>query len=672
MLPRIRKFDSGSEKRKKKKRIEELVQSQKGALDKFFTKGSTSNSENITDNEGVVATETAVMCDNPVFIDFDMPIKNNDDKIDDEDNNNDDNLDMNENDSVENNEGFDVGGEKIDVENGSHMNNTFDMFDPRNWDSLNSDMIKILAKSGPKRDLTIEKGRKGQSGRRFKSTCYTRVLPNGERCDRDWLFYSKELDKVFCFCCKIFRKANPKSQLANDGLSDWSHICVRLKQHEMGIEHIVNMTAWYDLRERIEKSQTIDKKTNSALNKEKEHWKKVLERIIFVVVYLATHNLAFRGSNGKLYQKSNGNFLGLIEMLARFDPIIQEHVHRITNDTIHSHYLGHNIQNELILLVASAIKSEIIKSVKEAKYFSVILDCTPDVSHQDQMSLILRYVDVSSSCVCIKESFLGFLSVNDTTGQGLFDVLLNELKSLDLDVNDVRGQSYDNGSNMKGKNQGVQKRLLDVNPRAFFTPCASHSLNLTLCDMANSCGKAKDFFGVIQRIYTIFANSNKIWEILKNNATKYTIKQFSSTRWESRVDSVKAIRFQIAEVCDALLQVGETDNDSKIRSEAKSLAMNELGDFEFLVALVIWYEILYRINFVSKQLQSKNMILDVEIDDIKKLVLFFEDYRESGFNDAVNIAREIALELNVDPVFPKKRVIRRKKQFDENQNDTSK
>ncbi|XP_074289540.1 uncharacterized protein LOC141614695 [Silene latifolia] len=189
--------------------------------------------------------------------------------------------------------------------------------------------------------------------------------------------------------------------------------------------------------------------------------------------------------------------------------------------------------------------------------------------------------------------------------------------------------------------------------------------------MANSCGKAKDFFGVIQRIYTIFANSNKRWEILKNNATKYTLKQFSSTRWESRVDSVKAIRFQIAEVCDALLQVGETDNDSKIRSEAKSLAMNELGDFEFLVALVIWYEILYRINFVSKQLQSKNMILDVAIDDINKLVLFFEDYRESGFNDAVNIAREIALELNVDPVFPKKRVIRRKKQFDENQNDTS-
>jgi hypothetical protein len=53
---------------------------------------------------------------------------------------------------------------------------------------------------------------------------------------------------------------------------------------------------------------------------------------------------------------------------------------------------------------------------------------------------------------------------------------------------------------MKGKHQGVQKKCLDINPRAFYTPCGCHSLNLALCDMANSCGKAKKFFGVIERI----------------------------------------------------------------------------------------------------------------------------------------------------------------------------
>jgi hypothetical protein len=51
---------------------------------------------------------------------------------------------------------------------------------------------------------------------------------------------------------------------------------------------------------------------------------------------------------------------------------------------------------------------------------------------------------------------------------------------------------------MKGKNIGVQKKVLEVNPKAFYSACGCHSLNLALCDMAKSCGKAKDSFGIIQ------------------------------------------------------------------------------------------------------------------------------------------------------------------------------
>ncbi len=56
---------------------------------------------------------------------------------------------------------------------------------------------------------------------------------------------------------------------------------------------------------------------------------------------------------------------------------------------------------------------------------------------------------------------------------------------------------------MKGQSKGVQTRILRLNPRAFFTPCGCHSLNLVLGDMARSCPKAMTFFGVVQRIYTL-------------------------------------------------------------------------------------------------------------------------------------------------------------------------
>ncbi|AQK42873.1 General transcription factor 2-related zinc finger protein, partial [Zea mays] len=256
--------------------------------------------------------------------------------------------------------------------------------------------------------------------------------------------------------------------------------------------------------------------------------------------------------------------------------------------------------------------------------------------------------------------------VNDTTGQGLFDVLQDQLKDLDLDIDDVRGQGYDNGSNMEGCKNGVQKKLLDLNPRAFYSACSCHSLNLTLCDMAKTCGKAKDFFGIIQRIYTIFANSTKKWQILKDNITRLTPKSVSATRWESRVESVKAIRLQCADIREALLQVSDIDSDPKTSSEAKGLANNELGEYEFIVAIVIRYEVLYAVNLVSKQLQSKDMLIDVAIEKVQGLIVFFQNYRETGFLEALETAKGIALEMDIGTSFRKRRKIKRKRHFDEN------
>jgi hypothetical protein len=44
------------------------------------------------------------------------------------------------------------------------------------------------------------------------------------------------------------------------------------------------------------------------------------------------------------------------------------------------------------------------------------------------------------------------------------------------------------------------------------------------------------------------------------------------------------------------------------------LAENELGDFEIVSSSIIWYEILSDINMFSKELQSKDMLIDIAIE----------------------------------------------------------
>ena len=55
----------------------------------------------------------------------------------------------------------------------------------------------------------------------------------------------------------------------------------------------------------------------------------------------------------------------------------------------------------------------ILKRVKTCKYYSLILDCTPDCSHQEQISLVVHSVGKDGE---IFENFLTFIPVEKSTG----------------------------------------------------------------------------------------------------------------------------------------------------------------------------------------------------------------------------------------------------------------
>jgi len=83
------------------------------------------------------------------------------------------------------------------------------------------------------------------------------------------------------------------------------------------------MSLWIDLETRLLKNKTIDKHVQELINRDREHWRNVLFIIIAVVKTLAKNNLTFCEIDERIYKESNENFLSIIEMTAKFDPIMQ-------------------------------------------------------------------------------------------------------------------------------------------------------------------------------------------------------------------------------------------------------------------------------------------------------------------------------------------------------------
>ncbi|XP_074369147.1 uncharacterized protein LOC141710286 [Apium graveolens] len=91
----------------------------------------------------------------------------------------------------------------------------------------------------------------------------------------------------------------------------------------------------------------------------------------------------------------------------------------------------------------------------------------------------------------------------------------------------------------------------------------------------------------------------------------------------------------------------------------------EIESFEFLFSMCIWFNLLNIINAVSKFLQLEDIDIDIALSRLEELINFFNEFRETGYDSCKKEAKELALELDVEPVFPEKRKIRRLVHFDD-------
>ena len=178
-----------------------------------------------------------------------------------------------------------------------------------------------------------------------------------------------------------------------------------------------------------------------------------------------------RGAN----EESNSNFLQLFKLRGEDDPRFLQWLQRKTNK-----YTSAEMQNEILKILSLQGLRKIASKLHEEPFYTIMVDETTDVTNREQVVICLRYVD---DHFVAHEEFLGLYTVDNICSDTLAALIKDVLLRLNLSISKARGQCYDGASNMAGAKSGVAKQIRSEEPRAVFTHCYGHTLNLACGDV---------------------------------------------------------------------------------------------------------------------------------------------------------------------------------------------
>ncbi|KAJ1113301.1 hypothetical protein NDU88_001553 [Pleurodeles waltl] len=459
-----------------------------------------------------------------------------------------------------------------------------------------------------------------------------------------------------------FLKAKGKSSFGkSSGFNARRKLSPRLLEHERSSYHLSAFTMWKELEMRLHKQETIDAAAQLAQQRSFEKWKAILVRILDCVLYLARQTLPLRGHSEDLNTVGNcGNFLETFKLLAKYDPVAKQHLHRVqrTDGYIVS-YLSPQSQNEFISLLGDHIRTVIFQNIIKAKYFAIMFDSTPDISHTDQMSQVIRYVHIEDSGVHVTESFIDFIQLYGKSADVITKQICDKLQADGLKLEHCYGQGYDNAATMAGHISGVQKRILDMNPKAMFVPCNNHSLNLAGMHAVGVGTKSVTFFGTVEKVYAFFSSSTHRWDILKKHVP-IRVKQSCNTRWSSKHEAVCVLAEHTEKIKGALEALRDgPEETSETRGDAGSLLVC-IMTYVFFSFLHFWNPELTEVNDTQIYLQQEGLALDQCVQKLKALALFCHEKRDS----LVSKATEKALQVCKTYCIPTERRVGRRKKMD--------
>ncbi|KAM1978743.1 hypothetical protein ACFX16_015403 [Malus domestica] len=299
-----------------------------------------------------------------------------------------------------------------------------------------------------------------------------------------WLEYSISKNAAFCRYCYLFKcdfdqmGSTGSDVFTEIGFTNWKKGPENLRVHEGGVGSLHNK-AVQQARDLMTQKQHIETFVIKQTDEARINYRTLLSASLECTRWLLGQGLPFRGHDESLKSSNRGNYLELMQFLSKHNEQVRKVV--FENAPKNLKYTSSDIQKDLVRACAIETVDAITKDM-EGAFFSLLVDGARDSSTKEQMAVVLRYVNKKGEAI---EKFLGVQHVSSTTSSSLEEAIERLFATTNLSMSKLRGQGYDEASNMKAL-VFVAKENEDV---ANFFINASSLVNL----IGSSC-KRRDAF----------------------------------------------------------------------------------------------------------------------------------------------------------------------------------
>ncbi|XP_069473258.1 zinc finger MYM-type protein 1-like [Ambystoma mexicanum] len=372
-----------------------------------------------------------------------------------------------------------------------------------------------------------------------------------------------------------------------------------------------------------------------------------VHQLLKVVCLLGSQGLAFRATDESEDSHNKGNFIEI------FNRIYDNNEHlKVKMAGRYGQYTSPDYQNDMISVVADLVRENIARQV--TKHFALLVDETNDISHKEQLSFVIRFVDVDGN---IQEKAMGCYYMEKLDASSLAASIDDSIRKAGLDWKNCVAQCYDGASVMSGCFNGVQAKIKEIAPQAIYIHSHAHCLNLALVQTITNIQAVKDFFSSLQAVYVFLSQSSPRHELFakaqkESGLQVYEFEILHGTRWFYWYSTVRKVLLRFETIVVVLDAIESQQCDKQSSSEARGLLQN-IQSFEFLLTLLSMEVILRKINVLSEELQRKDLdLLNVcELSQVTRTELINlrqECYWMEIVNEATELAEKCGIETNED------------------------